>query len=174
MNFAFEGENFSVRILSREVRSTHQKYEVAVRPQVVLCIPVTEDGRVILIRQYRIAIDNVILEFPAGRVNEGEDVEDAVRRELLEEAGFIVDRIERIGSFFTAPHFSDETVSVFVAKGNVVAAPTPTPKEDLRQVIRILPTEINKLIADGQLLDSKSMSAYALAHTRDAQLGVIL
>lgn len=174
MDFGFEGENFSVRIVYREVRSVRQRFEVVVRPQVALCIPVTENGEVVLIRQHRIAINDVILEFPAGRVSKGEDPEDAVRRELVEEAGFVVDRIEQIGTFFTAPHFSDEKVSVFVANGNIIAAPTPTPKEDFRQAIRLPPTEINKLIADGRMIDSKSISAYALAHARGAQFGTIL
>ena len=90
MSTPFEGDSLSVRIVSRSIRSVLQNFEVVVRPQIALCIPVTDDGNLLLIRQYRVAVNNVILEFPAGRIEVGEDSERAATRELLEEIGFLV------------------------------------------------------------------------------------
>ena len=166
MSLAFEGDNFSVRIVSRQVRSVWQDFEFVVRPEVALCIPMNSQGQMLLIRQYRVAVDDVIMEFPAGRVSPGEDPENAARREVLEEIGFRTQSIERLGSFLTAPHFSDELVSVFFAKGDVISPPTPTPKEDLRQIVEVLPSAIDQLIADGRILDSKSIAAHTLSRIR--------
>jgi ADP-ribose pyrophosphatase len=173
-NVVFEGENFSVRILSREVRSVQQQFEVAVRPRVALCIPMTLDGQLILIRQFRPAMNRVTLEFPAGRVKQDEDPEHAARREILEEIGFRADSIRQLGSLLSAPHFSDEVVDVFIAIGGIASTPTPTPKEDLRDVIIIPPTAIDQSIAEGRLIDSKSIAAHALARIHSPVFGVTL
>jgi ADP-ribose pyrophosphatase len=174
MKRVFEGDNFSVGVLAREVRSVWQDFEVVLRPDIALCVPITPEGRIVLIRQYRVSVDEVIIEFPAGRLGDGEDAEHAIRRELLEETGFRVDRIRKIGSFLTAPHFSNERVTVFVATGAISALPTPTSKEDLREVVEMPPSGILQMIIDGRMLDSKSIAAHSVARASGTQFGVSL
>ena len=163
MSIQFEGQNFSVRIVSRKIRSVQQDFEVVIRPQIALCIPVTVDGNLVLIRQYRAAIDNAILEFPAGRLELGEASERAATRELLEEAGFLVNQVRRLGRLLTAPHFSDEVINIFVATGQITEMPSPTPKEDLREIIQAAPSIVDQFIARGQIVDSKTVAAWSLA-----------
>jgi ADP-ribose pyrophosphatase len=71
MKRVFEGDNFSVGVLAREVRSVWQDFEVVLRPDIALCVPITPEGRIVLIRQYRVSVDEVIIEFPAGRLGTG-------------------------------------------------------------------------------------------------------
>lgn len=163
MELAFDGDSFGVRIGWREVRSVRQSFEMVVRPRVALCIPVAPDGGVLLVRQHRAPIDAVTLEFPAGRQEEGECAEGTARRELLEEAGFSANVLVELGLLLTAPHFSNELVTVYLAKGQVVSPPSPTSGEDLRDVVTMKPSSIRQLIASGMLLDAKTIAAFALA-----------
>lgn len=172
MTIAFEGESFRVRIVSRAVRTVAQQFEIAARPPVVLCIPRTLQGNIVLVRQYRPAVAQHTLEFPAGSIGPGEDPETAIRRELLEEAGFHAVRLRSLATFRTAPHFSDELITAFVASGQIVSSPTPTPKEELMEVLQIAPAAVRKLIEGGQLSDSKSIAAYMLASILDSAFGM--
>lgn len=159
----FDGDNFRVRMVSRDVRAERQEFEVVVRPLIALCVPLSSDGQIILVRQYRAAIDGASLEFPAGRVAADEDSQSAGRRELLEEIGFVADYLERIGSILTAPHFSNERVDVFAATGHIVQQPTPTAKEDALEVVVVPQSALYKLIREGRLSDAKSVAAISLA-----------
>ncbi len=174
MRIVFEGDNFSVGVLLREIRTVTQAFEIVLRPEIALCVPITPDGQLVLLRQYRAAVDEVVLEFPAGRLCQGEDAESAIRRELLEETGFRVDKLHKVGAFLTAPHFSDERVTVFVAQGEISSLPTPTSKEDLREVMAVFPSTISQLIIEGQMLDAKSITAHAFARARGTHFGVTL
>src|SRR5947209_2381816 len=73
--------------------------EIVVHPEVVAILPVTDDGRLVLVRQYRKAAERVLLEFPAGGVDDGETAEEAVRREMIEETGYRVADVERLCGF---------------------------------------------------------------------------
>jgi ADP-ribose pyrophosphatase len=170
MDNLFECENFSVRRVNLQIRSVWQQFEIVTRPEVVLCIPRTQDGDILLVRQLRASVNEEVLEFPAGRVEPGEAIEDAARRELQEEIGFSVRTLNRVGRFLTAVHFSDETITVFVADGEIVSPASPTPKEDLRQVIKIAVNSISELIASGKVVDAKTIAAYALVEAKGIEL----
>jgi len=166
MSNAFEGDSLSVRVVWREVRSVRQRFEIVTRPEVALAIPILADGRLVLIRQHRPAIDRLLLEFPAGRLEPRENAATAVRRELLEEAGFNASEVRELGWFLTAPHFSTEVVHVFAVYGQIDRQPAPTEKEELLQVEILQVSDVQKMIRTGQLVDSKSVAAFmvAIAH----------
>jgi ADP-ribose pyrophosphatase len=172
MSTVFKGENFSVKIYSRELRAVRQQFEVAVRPRIALCIPISKEGELIFLNQFRVAMNKVVLEFPAGRIEAGENPEHAIRREMVEEIGFRLDSVHLLGTLLTAPHFSDEVVMVFTGKGEIVTTPAPTPKEDLREIVTLTLSSVDKYIAEGRLIDSKSIAALALARAQGSQFGV--
>lgn len=172
MSTVFKGENFSVKIYTRDLRAVRQQFEVAVRPRIALCIPISKEGKLVFINQFRVAMNKVVLEFPAGRIEAGENPEHAIRREMVEEIGFRLDSLHLIGTLLTAPHFSDEVVMVFTGNGEIVSTPKPTPKEDLRDIVTMEPSSVDKFIAEGDLVDSKSISALTLARTQGYQFGV--
>ena len=172
MSTVFKGENFSVKIYSRELRAVRQQFEVAVRPKIALCIPISKEGELVFINQFRVAMNTIVLEFPAGRIEAGENPEHAIRREMMEEIGFRLNSVHALGTLFTAPHFSDEVVMVFIGTGEIVTTPSPTPKEDLREIVNMTLSSVDKYIADGRLIDSKSIAALALAQAQGYQFGV--
>src|SRR5437867_674689 len=97
----YEGRVFSVEVGRRRFPDGRD-HEVAIvrhRPSVVL-IPVEDDGRIVLVRQYRPALDRELWEFPAGSLDAGESADAAARRECEEEIGRAPDRIERLGGWF--------------------------------------------------------------------------
>ena len=79
-------------------------------------VPVLEDGRILLVRQYRNALDRETLEIPAGGINKGEESITAATRELEEETGYKSDNLEHLISIVTAVAFCDEVVEIYIAK----------------------------------------------------------
>lgn len=84
----------------------------------VCVVPLTEDNRVIVEKQFRYAVDSVLLEIPAGKLNsKSEDRLSAAQRELKEETGFSADRWTDLGIFYPAPAYCDETITLYCAEG---------------------------------------------------------
>lgn len=84
----------------------------------VCVIPVTENNEVIMERQYRYPLDNVIWEIPAGKLDApDEDRLSAIRRELREETGYTADEWTDLGAFHPAPAYSDEFITMYMARG---------------------------------------------------------
>jgi ADP-ribose pyrophosphatase len=83
----------------------------------VVLVPVPEPGKIILIRQYRHAVNAFLWELPAGSVDEGESPEDAARRECHEEIGLVPTTIVRLGAMFPTPGYCDEEMVFFRLSG---------------------------------------------------------
>lgn len=162
----YESDQLDVRTTEALVRGELQHLEWVGRPGVVLAIPYTPDGRLVLVRQYRSAINGYTLELPAGKIDPGEAAGQALGRELREEAGFRLDTANLLGTLLTAPHFSDETVDVYLVTGEIVSQPQPTPKEQLT-VELVPPTDIDGLITAGELTDGKSLAALLLHQRKE-------
>lgn len=166
MAIAFKGDNFEVDVFKRDVRGSSQEFEVVRRPKIVICVPVATDGRLVLIRQNRVAVNAPVIEFPAGRLETGESAYGGMVRELVEEAGFEVDEIFEIGTVQSAPHFCDEQAQVFLARGRIAADRAPTPREEIECPFTLLPSEIAMMIARGEINDCKTIAAFSVAYGR--------
>ena len=129
------------------------------RPAVAM-LPVMPDGTILLIRQYRDAIGQQILEIPAGILNSGESPREAARRELQEEIGYDAGLLEEWGSFFTSPGFSDEKVTVFLASDLVESRLEPDDDEFIH-VVPVKPADIRDMLATGRVQDAKTVAALA-------------
>ena len=164
MSIVFKGRVFSVEVDRRRFPNG-QEHEIAVvrhDPSVVF-IPTQDDGRVMLIRQYRASVDRELWEVPAGRMEPGESAEDAVVRECEEEVRLVPRKLERIRGLFPAPGFCDEELIFFRVSDLVAPSPDSTHKPDEDEDIRTEPFTIAQaraMISDGQILDLKT--AYAL------------
>ena len=122
----YKGRVFSVEV-DKIVLPNGREIEIAIvrhRPSVVL-IPMQDDGQIVMIRQYRHALERDIWELPAGSVDEGESAEAAAARECEEEIGLVPTRIERLGAFYPTPGYCDEEMIFFRVSG--LRAPPPTP-----------------------------------------------
>ena|SRR6185312_2954902 len=142
---------------------THEMATIRHAPCVVL-IPVLDDGRVILIRQYRHSVKRVLWEFPAGSIDPGEAPEAAAMRECEEETRLAPGRVERLASMFPAPGYCDEEMIYFKATGLHAPAPDSTHTPDDDEDISVHPTtiaEARAMLARGDIVDLKT--AYALS-----------
>jgi ADP-ribose pyrophosphatase len=162
----YQSEQLDVRTTEALVRGQLQHLEWVGRPTVVLAIPYTLDGRLVLVRQYRSATDGYTLELPAGKIDANEDPHQALLRELREEAGYRLDTASHLGTLLTAPHFSDETIHVYLTRGEIVSQPQPTPQEQLTAEL-VPPTDIDRLISSGELVDAKSLAALFLCRHKE-------
>jgi ADP-ribose pyrophosphatase len=128
-------------------------------------LPVHDDGRVVLVRQYRYAVDAFVWELPAGRRDAGETPEEGARRELEEEVGLRAELLEPLLEFWTTPGFCDEVMHLFRAT-RLVPVP-PRPEEDERIETAAFTLEQAKaMIARGEIREGKTLVALLLEASR--------
>jgi ADP-ribose pyrophosphatase len=124
---------------------------VVEHPGAVAIAPVTAAGELVLVRQYRHAAREVLLELPAGRLEPGESPLEAARRELREETGRTAGRWRDLASFLTAPGFCSERIHLFEARELALVPRRPDPDEDLEVVI-LPPVRVLALARDAKTL----------------------
>jgi ADP-ribose pyrophosphatase len=130
--------------------------EVILHPGAAVIVPLLEDRRVVMVRQYRRAAGKTLLELPAGTLTPGEPPVQCARRELEEETGWRAKTWRRISSFYAAPGMFSEWMVVFLAIGLTKARAHPEPDEILTPVILPLRTALAK-ITTGEICDAKSI-----------------
>jgi ADP-ribose pyrophosphatase len=143
--------------------------EVVHHPGAVAVVPVLDDGRtVVLVRQYRSAVDALVLEVPAGKCDvDGEAAEVTAARELEEEVGYRATSLERLCVIHNSPGFSDERVVVFLARE--LQAGTAAPhgiEEEHLAVEHVALDEVDTLVADGHITDAKTVVGLLLTRDR--------
>jgi ADP-ribose pyrophosphatase len=127
----------------------------------VAALPVHDDGRVVLIRQYRYAVDQHVWELPAGRVDPGETPEQGARRELEEEVGLRPGSLEPLLVFWTTPGFCDEVMHLYRATGLESVPARPEADENIEAATFTL-AEAREMIGRGEIRDGKTVVALLL------------
>jgi len=125
---------------------------------------VTNEGKLVLVRQYRFAAKGRLLEFPAGTVEKDENPAETIQRELQEETGYRAHRWQRLGEFFLAPGYSDEIIYAFLAQALELldSPPKQDDDEDIETVL-MTPQELEQAIQDGEPVDAKSICSFLMA-----------
>ena len=143
----------------------------------VCVIPVLDDGRVVVERQFRYPVGRVLTEIPAGKLDSpDEDPEEAARRELREETGYTCDELIPLGAFYPAPAYSSEKIHMYLARGLHKGDQDLDPDEFLN-VKRIPLKSLARQALLGQLPDIKTQAAvlrawaYSGAEAPDAGVG---
>lgn len=127
---------------------------------VATVIPFLDEKRVVMVRQYRFGPDAISLEFPKGRVDEG-NLQEAALRELKEETGYVATAVEPIGSFVCSPAIATQREYVFVARSLTPGVPH-TEEDEIIEVEHIALSDIPKLIKTGEIFDAGTICAYYL------------
>ena len=173
----YEGAFLSVRRdrvrVNKDTGSVEATVEVVEHVSAVVLVPVDAQGNVLLVRQYRWAIESLLLEAPAGRLEPGESPEDGARRELREETGHAAESLMRMGGFWMAPGYSTEYMYAFLAT-DLRPDPLPADEDEDIEVVPIPWKDIPDLIRNGVIQDSKSTSALQMAYflfQKEAGLG---
>ncbi|MBD2072791.1 NUDIX hydrolase [Phormidium sp. FACHB-592] len=156
--FSFESSRY------RLPNQTQGEWECIRHPGGALAVPVTAEGTLILVKQYRFAIQGRLLEFPAGTVEPGETPEATIQREIEEETGYHVDRWQKLGEFFVAPGYSDESIHAYLAQDltRLENPPSQDADEDLETVMMTI-AQVEKAIQTGDITDAKTICSFVLA-----------
>jgi len=164
MPVVFKGRVFAVEVGKKRFPNG-KEHEVAIvrHAPAVVVIPIEDDGRVVLIRQFRAAIDRELWEVPAGSLDEGESAEAAAKRECEEEIGRAPHSVERLGAWYPTPGYCDEEMVFFRVTELRPPAPdsphTPDDDEDITAQSFTV-AEARAMVARGDIVDLKT--AYAL------------
>ncbi|GBC82299.1 ADP-ribose pyrophosphatase [bacterium HR10] len=136
--------------------------EIVRHPGSVVIIPVLDEERVLLIRQFRYAVGEVLWEFPAGTLDRAaESAEACAHRELEEETGYRAGRLIRLGEFFTAPGFTDERMHVFQAE-DLRPAAQQLDSDELIEVVPLTWESVYEKVRAGEIRDGKTLAALYL------------
>ena len=143
--------------------SVKDPYYVLERPDAAIIFPVTPEGEVVLVRQYRPPLERLELGLPAGLVEEGEEPEAAARRELSEETGFSGGEWEPLGSLASSPSLKDNWAYLFLARGVRETAPPDPDEHETIEVVCVPLEKIFGLIRGGEIVSSSGVAAAMLA-----------
>lgn len=162
----YSGPLFSLETLSWPAGDGQIVHRDVIRhPGAVLIVPVLDESRLVMIRNYRIAVDDRLLEFPAGTLEPGESPETTARRELEEECGHRASRMELLGEFYTSPGFADERMHVFIGTDLESGDQKLEPHEDIEVEI-VTVDDALAMSADGRMVDAKSIAALLMWERR--------
>ena len=137
-------------------------------PGAVTICPLTDEGNVVLVRQFRAAMNDVVLELPAGKRDvPGEDLEDLARRELREEVGCVAEVLEPLIELAHSPGFCDEVNLLYLARGirRVTREPIDI-EEETMEIIEIPLAEAVEKVIVGEIFDATSVAALLLTWLR--------
>lgn len=139
--------------------------DIVHHPGAVSVVPVLDDGRAVMIRQFRAPIEGDLLEIPAGKRDvDGEPPDVTARRELEEEVGLIAGNVELLVEFYNSPGFCDEHSFAFLATGLSECERAPVGPEETAMTIEYIDLDdVPRLMAAGELVDAKSIIALLAA-----------
>ncbi len=142
--------------------------DIVRHPGAVVVVPVTAAGNVIMVRQFRAAIDGDLLEVPAGKRDvEGEPTEVTAARELAEEVGRRAGRLDLLARFYNSPGFTDELTHLYLATDLEEVPLDRQGLEEQEMSVEEVPLDsLTALITSGRLIDAKSIIGLALARER--------
>ncbi len=162
----YRGERLTIRKVAVEMPTgRHGSRVIVEHPGSAAVVPLLDDGRLVLIKQFRLAAGGAIWEIPAGHIERGEDPLACARRELEEETGCRAGRVEPLFEAYLSPGSSTELMRFFVA--------THLEKRDQRseedEIISVEPLEVEKvvrMIDSNEIRDAKSIAAITYLQTR--------
>jgi ADP-ribose pyrophosphatase len=136
------------------------KREIVKHPGAVAVLAVTDEGKILMVEQFRKPLEKTIIEIPAGKLEKGEDPLQCAKRELLEETGYSAERMKSLGSFYTSPGFADELIHLFFTDSLVNQGSQMTDDDEFLNVLEISVEEARKLLNEQKIHDAKT--AYAV------------
>jgi len=121
------------------------------------CVAVDADDNVLLVNQFRKPVEKELLEIPAGGIEDGEDPVTTVRREMREETGYLPQKVEALGGFYSAPGFCTEYLHLYLATDLIPSQLFAEDTEGIK-LVRVPVSQIPALITSGRICDAKSIA----------------
>ncbi|HHP7229645.1 MAG TPA: NUDIX hydrolase [Xenococcaceae cyanobacterium] len=161
----YRGRKFNYEIINlRLPNGVEGDWECIRHPGGAVAVPITPEGKFVLVKQYRFALQGRLLEFPAGTVEFNEDPAATIKREIEEETGYRAGSWQSLGKFPLAPGYSDEYIYVFLAQDltKLENPPQQDADEDIEVILMSL-EELEAAILAGEPIDAKSIASFYLA-----------
>jgi len=130
--------------------------EIVEHPGAVVILALTDDNKIVMIRQFRKPVDGILWELPAGKVEPGEDLKNCALRELGEETGYYPRKIKKLITFFSTPGFCNERLTLFLAE-NLEKRNKNEDDDEFIKVELIKPNEALKLVEENIIKDAKTI-----------------
>ncbi|SEM10705.1 ADP-ribose pyrophosphatase [Paenisporosarcina quisquiliarum] len=135
--------------------------EIVKHPGAVAVIAVTKDMKIILVEQYRKALERSIIEIPAGKIEIDEVPEITALRELEEETGYTTDKLQYIQSFATSPGFANEIIHLYFAENiEKLEQPVGLDEDEFVELLHVSLSEMEEMVKKQQIYDAKTAFAY--------------
>ena len=168
---AFEGGIFRVDVLELTSGAGQaMRRDVVRHAGAVAIIPRLDDERLVMVRNYRVAVDQWLLEIPAGGIDPDEPPHVAAARELAEETGYRAGRLSEVGTFYTSPGYSDERMHVFVADDLASGEQNLDPGEELTVEIHEA-AAVRAMVLDGRIVNAVTIAALAQLDHAEREAG---
>lgn len=154
----FEGRALRLRVDTvRTADGRRSTREIVEHAACIAVIAIDNNDNILLVRQYRHALEKELLEIPAGGIDAGEGPEEAVIREMREETGLRPQRVERLCGFYSTPGFCNEYLHLYLAADLV---PDPLSAEDTAgiELVRVPLAQVPRLVNSGEIEDSKTIA----------------
>lgn len=160
----YKGKVFSVDRDRVQLASGREvTFEVVRHPQSVVLIPIPEPGHIVLVKQYRHAVNAALWEVPAGSVDPDETPEQAASRECHEEVGLVPSTVVRLAALYPTPGYCDEEMVFFRVSGLEQSSEPATPDEDEEIEVRTFELrEVREMIRRGEITDMKTVVGLTL------------
>lgn len=161
----YKGRKFDYEVVKlRLPNGVAGEWECIRHPGGALAVPVTSDGKFVLVKQYRFTVAGRLLEFPAGTVEANESPLETIKREIEEETGYRANKWQDMGKFILAPGYSDEYIYAFLAQDleKLATPPQQDDDEDL-EVLLMSEVELEQAILAGEAIDGKTIACFYLA-----------
>jgi len=154
----FEGRALKLRVDTVKLPSGKQMTrEIVEHENCVAIVALDAADNILLVRQFRKPVEKDLLEIPAGGIDPGETPEDAVRREMREETGFLPRKVAKLGGFYSSPGFCTDYLHLYLA-GDLVTSPLQAEDSESISLVRVPLAQIPGLIASGAICDAKSIA----------------
>lgn len=159
----YQGRVFDVRLDELLLPNGKRvSLDIVEHPGAVTMVPVDDQGAIWFVRQYRHSTGEVLLELPAGSLEEGEPPDECAGREMREETGMSAGELQKIGEFFLAPGYSTEFLHVYLAM-DLRPAPLQPDEDEFLSVERLPIAQVYAMIEAGKFRDGKTLAALLLA-----------
>ncbi len=162
----FKGKIISLQVDEVELPDGKKaNRELIKHPGAVCVIAITDEKKIILVEQYRKALERPLVEVPAGKLEPGEEPSICAGRELEEETGYRPGKITHIQSFYTSPGFADELVHVFLAEQlEKVEEGLVADEDEFVDLLEVTIEEAEQLVKESRVFDAKTL--WALQYVR--------
>lgn len=158
----FEGRIITLQVDEVELpNGKTSNREIVKHPGAVAVIAVTKDKKIILVEQFRKALERSIIEIPAGKIEVGEAPEITALRELEEETGYTTEKLHYIQSFATSPGFADEIIHLYFADNiEKMEQPVGLDEDEFVELLHVTMPEMEEMVKKQQIYDAKTAFAY--------------